>query len=70
MNITKELAQRMSTNDLMELLKETLEALSEFMEHPGADLSKPECWEIYQRLNAPVRILRNEAHERIKAGHI
>ena len=70
MMITKETAQRMGTNDLLDLLRETLEALTEFLEHPGVDTSKPECWEIYQRLNEPVRILREEAHKRIKAGRI
>ena len=70
MMITKETAQRMGTNDLLDLLRETLEALSEFLEHPGVDTSRQKDWEIYERLNEPVRILREEAHKRIKAGRI
>ena len=70
MTITKEMAERMDTSNLLDLLRETLEMQSEYLEHPGADLSKQECWEIYERLNEPVRILRNEAHRRIKAGRI
>jgi len=70
MVITKESAHRMSTGDLFDLLKETLDSLNAFLEHPGVDTSRSEDWEIYQRLNEPVGILRGEAHERIKAGHI
>lgn len=70
MTITKETAQRMGTNDLLDLLRETLEALSEFLEHPGVDTSRQEDWEIYQRLNDPIRILRDEAHKRIREGRI
>ena len=70
MMITKEQAERMTTNDLLELLKEAIEEVTTLLEHPGYDSTKNECWEIYQRLNTPVRILRDEAHKRIKAGHI
>lgn len=70
MTITKETAERMDTSNLLDLLRETLEALSEYLEHPGVDTSRQECWEIYERLNEPVRILREEAHKRIKAGRI
>jgi hypothetical protein len=70
MMITIKRAEQMGTNDLLDLLRETLEALTEFLEHPGADTSRSECWEIYQRLNEPVRILRDEVNKRIREGRI